>query len=479
MPQAMPTGMDLIVRSAVLGLALFFTGMGRGKARDFSGRGTPRKLLILGDNLTLGYPGNPEEAYPKILQKLAGANVKITTVAHLGAGISPYSPRPWQHIRRFRQLQQADEVWIQLGLNDLFTDPKVLSQHYPTWVDGFFQYLKKTFPRAGFSVLLPLPIDNSGFAELSEERLSSQILPVLSHAAKQYGWKIIDLHQAFRDAAPLFPDGLHPSAEGHRLLAQRLLAELLPVPYTDPAHGCYLSSSTLRIVYPQKQALVRYAVGDQELSGQSPVAPSQLTLPRSGKIRFALFRGDRRFSPIFEIPVHSIPCEPALTQVPDNLQPGIHRVVVRSKTDDLDKLYSSPVLEASVQKNIQLPRRRRFFGLIFRGLIHIPRAGIWQFATDSDDGSRLFIDDILVVDNHGSHAVQRKTGRIRLQEGYHHIRLDYQQGDGELALRVQIKGPHTDWMNLPEKLLRYAPEKMNEKNTHATASVSVKTRLKE
>src|SRR4051794_28156314 len=41
------------------------------------------------------------------------------------------------------------------------------------------------------------------------------------------------------------------------------------------------------------------------------------------------------------------------------------------------------------------------FGVVWTGYITITRADQYRFSTTSDDGSRLFVDDRLVVDNSG------------------------------------------------------------------------------
>lgn len=65
------------------------------------------------------------------------------------------------------------------------------------------------------------------------------------------------------------------------------------------------------------------------------------------------------------------------------------------------------------------------FAYLFEGLIRIPRRGIWEFATKSDDGSVLLIDGRKVVDNDGSHASVTATGRVALEAGLHAFELRY------------------------------------------------------
>jgi len=59
------------------------------------------------------------------------------------------------------------------------------------------------------------------------------------------------------------------------------------------------------------------------------------------------------------------------------------------------------------------PRKRdQNFALRFAGWFTAPADGLDTFHTTSDDGSRLWIGDTLVVDNDGAHAAQTRSGRI-------------------------------------------------------------------
>ena len=54
--------------------------------------------------------------------------------------------------------------------------------------------------------------------------------------------------------------------------------------------------------------------------------------------------------------------------------------------------------------------------------------GSYDFRLGSDDGSLLYIDDELVIDNDGGHSFDPVTGSVDLEEGYHSLRLEYFQG---------------------------------------------------
>lgn len=68
---------------------------------------------------------------------------------------------------------------------------------------------------------------------------------------------------------------------------------------------------------------------------------------------------------------------------------------------------------------------RDSFAMVFRGVIDIPKRGVYRFYTYSDDGSRLSIDNRVVVDNDGSHSAKRVDGNVALEAGLHKIEVVY------------------------------------------------------
>ena len=65
------------------------------------------------------------------------------------------------------------------------------------------------------------------------------------------------------------------------------------------------------------------------------------------------------------------------------------------------------------------------FAIVFEGLIDIPEKAVYNFYTFSDDGSVLYIDDNMVVDNDGSHSLKRMDGKVALEKGLHKIKVEY------------------------------------------------------
>jgi hypothetical protein len=77
------------------------------------------------------------------------------------------------------------------------------------------------------------------------------------------------------------------------------------------------------------------------------------------------------------------------------------------------------------------------FSARWTGRLHVPENGEFDFFLTSDDGSRLFIDDKLVLDNWGQHTSVTKEARIPLSAGPHPIRLEYFDSLGQAMVRLE------------------------------------------
>ena len=68
------------------------------------------------------------------------------------------------------------------------------------------------------------------------------------------------------------------------------------------------------------------------------------------------------------------------------------------------------------------------FAIRFRGELAIDTPGLYHFGLYSDDGSKLYIDGTLVVDNDGVHIAKGEKGSITLSTGVYPVEIHYFQG---------------------------------------------------
>lgn len=109
-------------------------------------------------------------------------------------------------------------------------------------------------------------------------------------------------------------------------------------------------------------------------------------------------------------------------------------------------------IDTSVVKKI-LPKGKSSFGAVFEGYIQIDTTGEYSFYTQSDDGSRLFINNKLVVNNDGDHGVIEKSGKIHLEKGLLPVKIEFFNGGGGYWLEAYYKGPGIAKQIIPANLL--------------------------
>ncbi len=101
-----------------------------------------------------------------------------------------------------------------------------------------------------------------------------------------------------------------------------------------------------------------------------------------------------------------------------------------------------------------------FGGLTDNFVVHaianltVQAAGTYTFRLRSDDGSELFIDDQLVVDNDGLHGAEDVDGAIELTAGMHALRINFFEAGGGQELRLSWRPPGaTDFTIVPNSVL--------------------------
>ena len=98
------------------------------------------------------------------------------------------------------------------------------------------------------------------------------------------------------------------------------------------------------------------------------------------------------------------------------------------------------------------------FAIRFRGKIVIETPGTYTFALSSDDGSKLYINQNLVVDNDGIHPPRYVQGSLKLAAGMHHIEIHYFQGQPyQIALQWFYQPPNGQEQIVPPEMI-YLPE---------------------
>lgn len=95
--------------------------------------------------------------------------------------------------------------------------------------------------------------------------------------------------------------------------------------------------------------------------------------------------------------------------------------------------------------------RSEFFGIVYDGPLSVSKEAVYELRLVSDDGARILIDDMPIVNNDGIHTVKEVKGPVRLLAGIHAFRVEYFQSvKPRVALQVFVSSSE---LNMAERLL--------------------------
>lgn len=144
------------------------------------------------------------------------------------------------------------------------------------------------------------------------------------------------------------------------------------------------------------------------------------------------------------IPIYRMPDLERLTPIYTFLTSDLN-VPTRNYTEG----FPTPEMQAVVEN----------FAIRFRAELRVDVPGMYTFELYSDDGSQLYINGKLVVDNDGIHATIGRRGSIRLRTGMHPVEIHYFQGPRHaIALQWLYQPPHGYMQIVPPNVI-YRPGK--------------------
>jgi hypothetical protein len=107
-----------------------------------------------------------------------------------------------------------------------------------------------------------------------------------------------------------------------------------------------------------------------------------------------------------------------------------------------DQPNSGPGPNSVINPEIQPLFEANDYKINCTGQLVVSEDGYYSFTMSSDDGSLLYIDGTLVIDNDGQHGITTMSGTKGLESAVTHtFQLEYaQSGGGEFALMLDMNG---------------------------------------
>lgn len=233
-----------------------------------------------------------------------------------------------------------------------------------------------------------------------------------------------------------------------------------PVIYKAPT----IQASTDLIVGPVPVELsggtgleVRYTLDGSEPTATSPVYRGPVTVSATTTVKAASFAEGKRVSTVVTKSFRRVTPRPAASV--GSLAPGLTVETYDGAWDNVPNFDSLKPTGTTTATAFAVPttgsKPRENVGQRYSGYVEIPADAVYEFALASDDGSKLWIDGQLVVDNDGLHNADVKTGSIALAKGPHKIVVGYFNRTGGAGLDLKWRTPGGTFKPIAGDALRH------------------------
>lgn len=189
-------------------------------------------VACVGDSITYGWgiPDRLRDGYPAQLERMLKEFDPAWEVQNFGvsgATLLSKGDRPYIRESAYQSAlaSSPDIVIIKLGTNDSKPQNWAYASEYVSDYTAMIETFRALPSGPVVWICKPVPAFYLNF-NIRPEVIRDEILPMIDAISAQTGAPLIDLYTAFQDYSVLFPDGIHPNAEGAGLMAETILPHL-------------------------------------------------------------------------------------------------------------------------------------------------------------------------------------------------------------------------------------------------------------
>jgi alpha-L-fucosidase len=228
-------------------------------------------------------------------------------------------------------------------------------------------------------------------------------------------------------------------------------------PVISAPTSIFVDALDVSIASDRENVELRYTTDDTPPTRESPVADGRVRLSETATVRARAFRGGQAVSGIAAATFTKV--TPRQPEMVSTRLPGLGYEYFEGDWDILPAFDQLKPVKTDMVATCDLSPRRRneYFALRYSGFVRVMQDGVYTFTLTSDDGSRLYIGDRLVVDNDGLHGAQARSGAIALGAGAHALTVTYFNKTGDYALDVSYAGPGFERRSIPAEMLLHSP----------------------
>jgi alpha-L-fucosidase len=267
--------------------------------------------------------------------------------------------------------------------------------------------------------------------------------------------KVLAVH-ASTDGVTVDLPGTAPDAIASVVVLELAGAPVVWHPPTITAESdTFLSSVSASLDNHSADQPMHYTLDGSDVTNDSPTAAGPIRIAQSCTLKAATFARGARVSAIVERKFTKLAPLPAVAATAN--KPGLvcEHFAVDWSTIPADRTRLVATARETVASVGPLNRPGEKVAFVYRGFLRVPHDELYRFELTSDDGSKLWIDGQVVVDNDGLHGPEQKRGALALAAGLHTIEVVWFNATGGAELELEWAPPGQPFAPLTEDVLRH------------------------
>ena len=186
-------------------------------------REAPKRIACVGDSITFGaaIKDRVKNCYPAQLGGMLGEKFEVRNFGVNGATLLKKGDKPYWKLKAYANARdfQPEIVVVKLGTNDSKPHNWKHKEEYVADYVELIESFRKLASKPTVWVCYPVPA-YPGRWGITDKVMKEEVMPRLDEVAKKSGCKVIDLYSALSGKKEMFPDRVHPNADGATVIAK-------------------------------------------------------------------------------------------------------------------------------------------------------------------------------------------------------------------------------------------------------------------
>jgi lysophospholipase L1-like esterase len=208
----------------ILPLLAFYLFLNTLYAQDTNGSAAI-KVACIGNSITFGsgIEDRAKDSYPAVLGRILGSGYDVKNFGVSGRTLLKNGDYPyWKEAAFLSAIAfNPDIVIIKLGTNDSKPQNWKFKDEFEKDYGDLIETFKKLPANPKIYICRPVPAFQIKWG-INDSVIVNGMIPMIENVSREKSVNIIDLYTPFKGEGRVFPDGIHPNAEGAAMMAKEI-----------------------------------------------------------------------------------------------------------------------------------------------------------------------------------------------------------------------------------------------------------------